>query len=349
MRKLSFGHYVAATVPIVAVLIGIRSLVHHSRSGDSGKGQTASIKPSDFKKDKGDDASDDSPERAIASANAKKRPQASDTEEDEKADASEDAEDIGAEAAAAVQKDSRPSHALEAALNDVASVGAECARIEYRGDGPQATKVTKGEWITVMDQFHAAKHELLVWLDKHRSQLSGPTAQAMEKQVRDLKIQRPPASEEPDLSWRGIGVFGQNADGDAMIKLGGGFVRLADKHPARARFEMTRLVAQAWAPCELQRLTAQDSTWTPLLHCLGVTENQSCAQGTYSESGWAVSTVVASAVAPPGCQIPALKQSDAARCVSNMPFSKPVAGESRIQRSPAAFAALLLQGQGGAQ
>lgn len=314
MRDYSIGHYVAVAVPVLAAILGINHWVRHRHAGSSGK-EVAAIKPSQFKQD------DAKASRGVASNSAhhsSSASSASNDEADDRDDDADDREDIGRQAAS----DHKPSVTLAGAVNDALSAGTDCGQLEYRGDGPTSTKVTKGEWITVMDQFHAAKHDLLAWLEKRRHDLPEATALAMERQIRTLKIQRPPVSDEPDLAWRGIGVHTQNAEGEPIVKLGGGFVRLATKHPARARFEMARLVAQGWAPCELQRVSNTDATWSPLLKCLGVTELQSCGQGTYSEGGWAVSTTLAAAVSPPGCQIPAFKSPDGAKCLGNIPFAK---------------------------
>jgi hypothetical protein len=168
-----------------------------------------------------------------------------------------------------------------------------------------------------MEQFHGAKRQLLGYVEKHRADLPENVRQAMERQVHDLKIQRPPAADEPDLAWRGIGIYTLNSESEPIIKLGGGFVRLAIKHPARARFEMARLVAQAWAPCELERLAASEAPWNGLLKCLSVNDAQGCAQGTFSEAGWAVATSVAYEVSAPGCQIPAFRAPEQAKCAAH--------------------------------
>jgi len=317
MRALSIGHYVAAALPILAAAYGVNHWIGHMHLGASDAQTAAAMKPSQFKAD------DERGTRKIASAAGDRdgsRVSSHSRARGEEYAAQEDSQESDEASPRSPASDGKPSTQLEGASNDAVASGADCAQIEYRGEGPQLTKITKAEWTAVMDQFHAAKHDLLGWLEKHRHEISDPTAQAMERQVQDLKIQRPPASDEPDLAWRGIGVYGQTTEGEPIVKLGGGFVHLTAVHPARARFEMARLVAQAWAPCELQRVSALDTTWSPLLKCLGVNESQGCGQGTYSESGWAVSTAVAAAVWAPGCQIPAFKAPEVAKCVTHVPF-----------------------------
>ncbi len=226
--------------------------------------------------------------------------------------------------AAASREATAVAKALENAARDVAGkkeaeVANKCASIEYRGDGPEHTKITKDEWGKVMTAFHGAKGELLTWLRKHKRELPDRTAKLMEKQVRELRIQRPPAVEEPDLTWRGIGVWTQDVAGAPMLRVGSGFVKLVNKQAARGKFEMTRLVAQAWAPCELQRVDA-GAPWDPLLKCLNINEERACAAGTYSEGGWAVSSAIATKLANPGCAVPAFADASMAACLKKFPL-----------------------------
>jgi hypothetical protein len=354
MRDMTAGHYLAAAVPVLAAGFGIYYLLCGAHPKGAHDPTSASVmKPSQYDREPAgvdrEIASDDrepaSADRKIALASDHDRPkgQRNREERDEisgktakhqrRQDATDDADD-----APSGDRDSRgrrrPSSVLEGAANDAAAAGAECKPIEYRGDGPTATRVTRGEWTAVMDEFHGAKHAILALIEKRRAELPGGTADAMARQVRTLKIQRPPAADEPDLSWRGIGVYTQNSEGEPIVKVGGGFVHLEAKHPARARFEMTRLVAQSLAPCELKRLGAEELTWSPLLKCLGVREAAGCAQGSYSESGWAVSTTIAAAVAAPGCSISAFNTPDLARCMSHIPMSKTVAQSGAKNGTP---------------
>lgn len=323
MRDLTIGHYVAAAVPVLAAGFGIYYMVRHHNPLLKGK-ETVVIEGSK----KG--------ARKIAAAKEHERIRslgAGDRQDEGMFDSDKTGKGEAGEKTKETPRGRRtPSSDLEATSNDAASVGRECDAIEYRGAGPQATKVTKGEWTAVMSHFHGAKNSILALIEKRRHDLADGTAQALEHQIRNLKIQRPPASDEPDLSWRGIGIFTQNSEGEPMVKLGGGFVHLVTKHPARARFEMARLVAQSLAPCELQRIGASEATWTPLLTCLGMTESQGCGQGTYSENGWAVSTAIASAVSAPGCQIPAFKSSELAQCAKRIPLGKETA---QVENAPA--------------
>jgi hypothetical protein len=343
MRAWTAGHYVAIIVPVLAAGFGIYYMVRHSGPANPGK-ETAVIKPSQYDRD----AAEPSADRKIALAKDHERPRAGGTFEEREAARAERERKEREKPLKDPRRDTRkPSSAseeseLDALVSaDAAFAGSECPAIEYRGAGPQATKVTKGEWTAVMEQFHGAKHALLGALEKRRKDLPPATSKALEAQVRSLKIQRPPAPDEPDLSWRGIGVYTQNSEGEPIVKLGGGFVRLVTRHPARARFEMARLVAQSLAPCELKRLGAHEATWDPLLKCLNVNDKQGCGQGSYSEAGWAVSTTLAAAVAPPGCQIGAFRAPEALQCMKRVPLSTAMAqgegdGASRGVASTAA-------------
>jgi hypothetical protein len=196
---------------------------------------------------------------------------------------------------------------------DGAHVAGEfCERAELRGQSPGSTKVSKKDWAKVIEQFHGAKRDLAAWVKAQ--DFPKPIASALEERVARLRIQRPPAQEEPDLAWRGIGAYtAGNATDGPLLRVGGGFIRRVTDDPRRARFEMTRLVAQAWAPCELekQKLTA---VWSSLLGCLGAPA-EACTDGSNSEAAWAVSTSVAYAVAPANCTVPAFADAKSASCL----------------------------------
>ncbi len=197
--------------------------------------------------------------------------------------------------------------------------GKKCVSIEYRGDGPIHTHLTPEEWSKVMAVFHNVKDSLQDWLENHRREFPDKTTAIMTAQLKKLKIERPPATEEPDLSWRGIGVLTQTSTRTPVIRMGGGLVKLILKHPPRGRFELTRLVAQVWAPCELLRNSAPGA-WDPLLKCLGVAEDNACSAGTFSEGGWAVSSALAAIVSPPGCTVPAFADAGVAQCIQKVPL-----------------------------
>lgn len=331
MRDFSIGHYVAVAIPVLGAAFGIHYLVRHKGGARNESAQVA--KPSQLKADASRKVASLMGEKDGDKLSRSYGAESSQADDESPADTFGQTEDGAAGDAAVAQS---PSRLLEGAANDAADKGKDCSQPEFRGEAPELTHVTKAEWSVVMNQFHGAKDSLVAWLQAHRKEIPEPTFQLMERQVRSLKIQRPPAADEPDLAWRGVGVYTQGNESEAIVKLGGGFVRLAATHPARARFELTRLVAQSWAPCELGRAGTAESAaaWNPLLKCMGVTPvigAQSCAEGTYSEAGWAVSTTVAASVADPGCQIRATRDPLLAKCMKTLPLraSRSVAAEAR--------------------
>jgi hypothetical protein len=195
------------------------------------------------------------------------------------------------------------------------SASGVCNSIEFRGDGFQRTHVTPEDWKQVMKQFHFAKRRLQSWLDKHPKKMTEKTLVFMRSQLEQMKILRPPTLDEPDLSWRGIGVWTLGEKNIPSLRLNSGFIKLIHQYPQRAQFEMTRLVAQSWAPCELQR-AGVESPWNSLLKCLDVSEEQACAAGSYSEGGWAISSVLAASISPPGCELPVFSHSKRGECLA---------------------------------
>ncbi|HUP55958.1 MAG TPA: hypothetical protein VM598_00795 [Bdellovibrionota bacterium] len=199
-----------------------------------------------------------------------------------------------------------------------------CQSVEYRGSGPQAGRITTEQWKKVMTQFHGAKRDLLGWLEAHRADFPKEVAAHMEDDVRELRLQRPPTPDFPDMAFRGIGLWTRPAGERPIIKLGGGFAKLVEKHPTRAKFELSRLIAQTWAPCELKRSPVakqlpSDGPWAKLMSCLSVQEDQSsCAPGGFSEAGWAVSSAVAAVASAPGCTVPAFSTGVGAGCLKEM-------------------------------
>jgi hypothetical protein len=101
----------------------------------------------------------------------------------------------------------------------------------------------------------------------------------------------------------------------ALIHVGSGFLTLFQKDRARARFELARLLAQAWSPCEIESIR-ESAGWKGFLSCMGMSEDQmKCAPGAVSEATWAVSSAVASLVSSPGCAIPAFADEKSAACL----------------------------------
>ncbi len=219
-----------------------------------------------------------------------------------------------------------------------------CGSFEYFGKGESHPSPGHADWDQIMKAFRSAKADLGKFLIRHRWNMTDATREALEVRVRELRIQRPPTLEEPDLAWRGIGTLTRDQEGKPLVRLGAGFPKLFKERPARARFELARLVAQVWSPCELAAAKVE-SPWNPLLQCLKLGSALGCGAGQYSEAAWAVSTVVARQVASPGCEIPAFQGEAnvaALGCANSIPFPL---NARRADPSPAVAA---LQTPGGA-
>jgi|GEM_PF-1556223 len=223
--------------------------------------------------------------------------------------------------------------------------GDVCSAVEYRGDGAEGTKITTEEWNAVARQFQAVRGELLAWLHEQRKNFADKSVEVMQQQLRAMSIQRPPQTDEPDLNWRGIAVYGHDKDGAPQLRIGSGFVKLVQKQPQRSRFELARLVAQGWSPCELQKKDG-GTPWEPLLKCMGMDSNSGCGFGTYSENGWAVSSVLAQNVAPPGCAVQAFKEGNIASCVKKIPFPLGAGATASVERSVAQATATTAHSKG---
>ncbi len=194
-----------------------------------------------------------------------------------------------------------------------------CNSFELRGDGMSETHVSNEEWTQVMNLFHQSKSDLQAWLVTHNTELPGGLVKWMSEQVDNAKLQRPPLAEEPDLNWRGIGVVARGDNDAPLLRVGGGFVKMSVTEPQRAHFELTRLLAQSWSPCDMP--TGARAAWQPLLKCMGLKEQdwdsqKSCAAGSQSDAGWAVASAVAAKVSPPGCILPAFQKAAVFQCVT---------------------------------
>ncbi len=312
MRELSWRQWLLILPAVAVLLFGVRYTARNWHSAPAAK---------DEKLAKGKGA-----KRDVASA--KKKEGGAETYSADDAELHEQLqnaiEHIG-DKGAKVEKDMESAEMEKVATapapeGNVSRSPGSCGGDEIRGDGPALTKVTPEEWAIVMEEFHGVKKNLLSWLERNKAKFSPKTYALMEKQLQDVKLQRPPAPDEPDLAYRGVAVLGKDLEGAPMIRMGNGFLKLLVREPARGKFELARLAAQTWAPCDVQKADG-GQPWAPLLKCLGVDEANACAAGSYSEAGWAVSTVLAYKVANPGCAIPALTEANAAACVKEIPFN----------------------------
>lgn len=201
-------------------------------------------------------------------------------------------------------------------------VGSRCAPAEFRGESLNRVEVDLAIWSEVMDEFHNAKEELQRWLGVNRSKISPRSYEVLKNQVSEIKIQRPPTPQAADLTWRGIGVYVIDAEKGPMIRIGGGLLALVSRDKIRSQFELTRLIAQVWAPCELKRVGVAENIWGDLITCLKVTESDMCAEGSFSEAGWAVSSTLAYAISPPRCKLPVFQKDEYASCLSMIAVKK---------------------------
>ena len=181
---------------------------------------------------------------------------------------------------------------------------------------PDPIFVTKKDWEAVVKEFRASKKRLLIWLEANENKIPHETAELMEFRIKSLRIYGAPWKKEPNLRWSKIGFWMVDADGSPSIAVSPGFVEFAKMNPKRAKFEMTRWVTQTWSPCELERLGGAP-IWKDLLTCLGQ-KSDLCGTEGYSESGWAISTVLGSHISPPGCQIPALEEVEEKKCIQTL-------------------------------
>ena len=181
---------------------------------------------------------------------------------------------------------------------------------------PDPIFVSKKDWEAVVKEFRDSKRRLLIWLEMNEAKVPRETAELMEFKIKSLKIFGAPWKKEPNLRWGRAGFFMVEKDGSPSLVVSPGFVELAKKDPKRSKFEMTRMVAQTWSPCELERLGGAP-IWKELLDCMGL-KSDICSTEGYSESGWAVSTVLGDRISPPGCRVPALQEAETKKCTLDL-------------------------------
>ncbi|HLE01769.1 MAG TPA: hypothetical protein VJB59_16020 [Bdellovibrionota bacterium] len=187
-----------------------------------------------------------------------------------------------------------------------------CGPVEFPGNAPWVS-ISEAEWKEVQKAFSGVKRDLTAWLSKSKSRLGQPVYDSMKKRLQSTEIRIASRSEQPDIAWRGIGVWGPSVEKIPTIDVGAGFVRLLRDELRRARFELARLVAQSWSPCALEK-QIQAHPWGPFLGCMQIDEGQKCGAGSYSEGGWAVSSAIAAKVAAPGCLLPAFATAESRHC-----------------------------------
>lgn len=213
---------------------------------------------------------------------------------------------------------------VESAESVARSSAHQCSFQEFLADGARGKKanVSKSEWSDLISVFHEAKAKLKNWAKANLKVLDKKSLEAMNAMVEKVKIQRPSDELEPDLNWRGIGVRTQTASLGPMIHLGAGFVSLLKKDRVRARFELVRLLAQSWAPCELEAQGMNASIWGPLLQCMDLDVSSDCKVASTANKAWAISSALAAHIAPPNCAIPAFEDPAMHACLATIPVAK---------------------------
>jgi hypothetical protein len=206
-----------------------------------------------------------------------------------------------------------------------ASVSTElCANLEFVTQ--ESVEEIKGpkpeEWSKLMARFHSGKRKLVKWLKSKKTELSPDAYEFLVERVKGLRIQRPPTAEEPDLNYRGIAAMSRDGADEPLIRVGAGFLKLVQLHPAEAEFQLTRLLVQSLVPCELEKEKIA-SPWKPVMECLGVAQTDlSCSPQMTHEGGWALSTAVAYKVSPPGCQLKAFTDEKMASCLKDFKLTQ---------------------------
>lgn len=194
------------------------------------------------------------------------------------------------------KKKSRPQPSLHSSTETLSP----CEPVETVGFGPQA-RIAVSDWNSLMKEYHGVKADLEKWIISRK--FSPELKKSLSEITLRLKIQRAPTFEEPDLAWRGVGVLTRNTDGEWLIRTGGGFLQSLQEQRTLGRFQLMRMIIQAW-PIETL------APWNELLDCLHITDPW--------EARWAISTIIAAQVNSTGCQIPALQETEVKACIAKV-------------------------------
>ena len=213
--------------------------------------------------------------------------------------------------------------------------GEFCAPLEEPGRPAGDIKLTQNAWMPVVEDFRSAKRGIVEWVKNHPAQFPAAQLEEITARVMDLQIQRPPSQDEPDLAWRGGVVLSRMTDGKTILRVGGGFLALHSKEPARARFELARAVAMTLAPCELAKFGLAD-TWESALSCSNGYIKEGCETGSLSNQAWLIGSAIATETQSPGCRVRAVEKSGFLGCLKG---HAPVAA-AHDERVPVGVAAL---------
>ena len=209
------------------------------------------------------------------------------------------------------------AESVESPRNAVAPYANEdgfCAPVEEPGRPASDIKLAQKSWMPLVEDFRLSKRKVVEWVKKHPEQFPVEKLAEISERVLDLQIQRPPTEDELDLAWRGMVVLSRLPDGKQLLRVGGGFLSLYARDPARARFELARAVALTLSPCELGKVDLANA-WDKPLSCSKGFSKESCEVGSYSNASWLVASAVAVEAQPPGCRIRAVEKSGILDCL----------------------------------
>ncbi len=223
------------------------------------------------------------------------------------------------------KKEERRSMTEGARLGGVLEREGSCVSAEYWvAQGPQSTPPTAREWSEALSVYQEVKAQLAEFLRARSATVGVEKTAKLEKLLREVRLDRPPSAEEPDLAYRGIVIFTRDERGSPLLRMGPGFLKLAQSHTERARFELARAISQVWNPCDPELA----GVWGKFSKCMGWDAVSQCESASYSDLAWSVSTWVAQQVAPPGCKVPGLNDAQFQVCSDRLPASTPSTKEA---------------------
>lgn len=199
----------------------------------------------------------------------------------------------------------------------------------------------------IIQMFEDSQARLLLWLKRNENQFSHSDQMRMKKRVEEARLNWASQEHLPDLMWREIVIWNESHSEDQVeVTVSPRFEKLIRLQPRRAQFEMTRALAQSWAPCQMHP-DQPVTIWTEYLNCMGMIDSGSCHFTSYSEAGWAISSALASVVAGPGCVLPAFTTGMRLSCLKKVaPLEKKMSSilsavgarrgeQARVDRAPA--------------
>jgi hypothetical protein len=221
-----------------------------------------------------------------------------------------------------VERPNRPSvsestqvgKSFEFSWNEKAGYQAFCLPYERAGRGGKEAIPTEAEWKSFMKIYHESKRAMLGWLNQ-QTQISAETRLMIRRKIEEVRAERPPTATDPLLSYRGVLSPIRILHGDPLrpvdfLQVGDGFLELVRLDPVRAKFEVTRSLAQLVSPCAMTQagwLTEADQLWSRALQC-GRVGFLGCEDPLANQNTtWVASTLLARTLVDPGCHVKALE------------------------------------------